>query len=92
VDTCDQRRVDNVDRRIADRFKEIGTFAIVAPGGFGEVLVVLGLKVGLDQPAKGSGLWGLRPLRLCNGADCLAFSKELGRADRCASKVNLMTG
>lgn len=53
-----------MNRCAFDRLKEVSAFAVVAPGGFGEVLEVLGRKVGMDQPAKGSGLWGFRLLSL----------------------------
>ena len=73
-----RRRVDHMDWCVADRLKEISALAVIAPCGFGEVLVVLGLKVGLDQPAKCPGLRGFGSLRLGDGTDRFALGKELG--------------
>ena len=72
-----------MDRRVTDWLKEVSAFTVVAPRRIGQVLIVLSFKVGLDQPAKRSGLWSLRPLRLGDSSDRLAFCKELGRTNRC---------
>jgi hypothetical protein len=69
---------DEENDPLADRLKEVRALAIVAPGRLRQILIVLRLEVGLDQPAKRTCLWCFRSLRFGDGADRFALSEELG--------------
>jgi len=70
--------------------QEVSAFAIVALGGVRQIAKVLSLEIGVDQPAKRSGLGGLRLPRLGNGRDAGAFREKLSRSQRGLFQVDLV--
>lgn len=73
VNARHKRRVDGADGGVADGFEEIGAPPLIASHRRGGILEMLGLKVGLDQPAQHAHLRYLRLVRFGDGADTLTL-------------------